>query len=212
MLNIIIENLNAEISKYLDKYNIILFLNSIIRTNKKYMRVSYLYYNKYIRWDISNIIIKELKLIYNQYIYIKLTHFIIPSNYLYNDYNINNLSYIINSFEKYILNNNHIIVINKFNKITDIYLGCNNNPYYDYYYSYILKLYNFNYIYDFLKQYQYKLSSDLITITYYLYEDNIYEILSKGNNYIKYKINKEKILNTNTFDINYKIFYSFINK
>ena len=207
MIFSIIFNLNSEIIKYLNKNDIILFLNTIIRLNKNFLDIIFLYNNKYIKWNSASNNITyypELRLIYDKYCFIIIKHYLIPSYY-----KNNNKLYFIDLFEKEVINSNHVNVINKFSEILDLYLGTKFDPYTDYYDSYILNIYIFNYIYDFINKYT-NFIKDSIFIQCYLYEDNLlYDILIRKDKYIKYPTSKT-FINLKSKDTNYEKFNSLL--
>ena len=207
MIYNIILNLNSEIIKYLNKNDIILYLNTIIRLNKNYLDIRLLYNNKYIKWNISNNILyfPELRFVYDKYCFIIIKHYLIPS-YCNNN---NNKLYFIDFFEKEVISSNHVNVINKFSEILNLYLGTKLDPYNDYYHSYILKIYSFDYIYDFINKYN-NFIKDSIFIQCYLYENNIlYDILIRKDKYIKYPTSKS-FINLKSTDTNYNKFNSLL--
>lgn len=207
MIYNIILNLNSEIIKYLNKNDIILYLNTIIRLNKSYLDIRLLYNNKYIKWNIiSNNIsyFPELRFIYDKYCFIIIKHYLIPSYY-----KNNNKLYFIDFFEKEVISSNHVNLINKFNETLSLYIDTNFDPYNDYYHSYILKIYSFDYIYDFINKFN-NFIKDSIFIQCYLYENNIlYDILIRKDKYIKYPTSKT-FINLKSTDTNYKKFNSLL--
>ena len=194
---------------YLDQFDSIFFLNNIICSNTYFKNIYYKYNNKYILW-------KNIDIKYNHYIYTIIHDLVFPYQYEYylknNMYELTNkykMSKFILKFNNDIIDNYKFITLDKISDVKELYLGNNNNPYYQYYNSYLIKTHNIKYLYDVINKYD-------RTIIFYYYDDDNKKlfIINDIKNNIKKNINKEELKYYMSYGISnniYKYFYDLIN-